>query len=93
MFLASSFYFAFLDIFIQCCQMPNPKIRNFNLKIRNFPDFFLVKSGKLPGRFSKVSFDLLKFILLGETINNAILYLRKIYFNETIENLHRIKTL
>jgi hypothetical protein len=35
----------------------------------------------------------LKFILLGETINNAILYLRKIYFNETIENLHRIKTL
>jgi hypothetical protein len=57
------------------------------------PDFFLLKSGKMPERFSKVSFDRLKFILLNETTNNAILYLREIYFNETIENLHQIKTL
>ena len=44
-----------------------------------------------PERFFRVNFDCLKCIFPDQIINNIILYLHKIYLNETIENKTHIK--
>jgi hypothetical protein len=60
-----------------------------NFKIRKIPEFFFLKSGKSPKRFFRVSFDCLKCIFPHQIINNVILYLYKLYMNETVEHKTR----
>jgi hypothetical protein len=47
------------------------------------------KFSKKPERFLRVIFHQLKCVFLNQMMNNVILYLYKIYLNETKENLHQ----